>query len=803
MNIAKLGTRLASGIALTVFAQTAAFAQTAQPQVTDDTETSGDIIVTATRREQALQNVPVAISAYNTEDLSRLNVTSTSDLQRIAPSLVISTSANETNGSSVRIRGVGTTGLNAGLEGAVGIFIDNVYRQRAGLALQNLFDVQRIEVLRGPQGTLFGKNTTAGAISIVPSTPSAQREMLAQVTVGNYGNKDFQGMANIPVSEKLALRISGDMQVRDGFIDGIIVDNVGVVAKQDFNNRDRKLVRAMALFSPNNAITWRITADYAEKDEACCAVGYSLYAAANPSRLFAGGVGGVTMPTSQFDRLTYVNESPVERTIEWGVSNHLSIDLGDSVQFKTVAAYRRFKSRNNADVDYGPADIVRQRVGATQQMTSIESSLSGTHGRLDWLFGMFWSHEQIDNLNATLYGTQTGAYVGALLGGVITPPPHGITSCGGLCALYGTTAAYPIGGGDVRIKFQQNGHSSSIFTHNTFHLNDHLSATLGLRYIDERKEGGVPTGFTVNSPTCNSVPYAVSFLATLCPRPVYNSKLSETHLTGMGSLNWQPTNDILVYVGYSHGYKAGGINLDRDATVGTCVSARGAVSPSCTQAQIEAAAKFLPEIADSYETGIKTQWFNRKLTVNLAGFKTDFSNFQLNTFNGLGFIISNPGMVKTYGGELEMRFAPTEAYFGTLGVAYTHARYGNEPTLPANLRGLRLTNAPDWQINGSLNAEHPISQDIEGFANLNASYRSEYNTGSNLAPQKDQRPFTLIGAQIGVRSQVDAWDIYLWGENLTNERYYVSVADGVFQTGSFTSLVGNPATYGVTLRKHF
>lgn len=271
----------------------------------------------------------------------------------------------------------------------------------------------------------------------------------------------------------------------------------------------------------------------------------------------------------------------------------------------------------------------------------------------------------------------------------------------------------------------------------------------------------------------------------------------------MASLNWQPSDDILAYVSYSHGYKAGGINLDRDATVGTCVSPRGVVNVACTQAQINAAALFLPETSDSYEVGVKTQWLDRTLTANLALFQTDYEDFQLNTFNGLGFIISNAGSVESYGAELETRWAPTEHFFGTLGAAYTHARYGNELTLPANLRGQRLTNAPDWQVTGSLNFEQPMSGDIMGFASVNATYRSEYNTGSNLAPQKVQEAFTLVGAQIGVRSGPGAWDVYLWGENITDEDYNNIIFDSVFQTGSFSSNIGNPATYGITLRKRF
>jgi iron complex outermembrane receptor protein len=770
-----------------------------------------EIVVTATRREQALQDVPIAVSAYSSEDLARLNVTSTNDIQRIAPSLVISTSNSETGGSTLRIRGVGTTGNNPGLEGAVGVFIDGIYRQRAGLALQNLFDVSRIEVLRGPQGTLFGKNTSAGALSIIPNLPSRENEMEGQVTFGDYGDLDFTGMLNVPLGPQFAVRVAGTVQTRDGVIDGVIVDNTGIVRHEDFNTRDRRLLRAMALWEPNNDFSWRITADYASKDEACCATPYSFYLPTNPSRRLDGPVGGVTIPTDPFDRVSYVNEAPVERTEEWGVSSHLTFDLSDSATLNAIAAHRRFASHNNADVDFGPADILRQRIPAVQTLDSLEANLTGSFGRLDWLVGAYWSHEQIESSNATIYGVDTGRYVGALLGGTIDPnPPHNFLTCAGLCALYGNTTAYPVGGGNISNDFDQDGASWSIFTHNTFHFTDTISATLGLRYNDEHKDGG-GTNFVVNSPTCAPA-YFVASLATLCPRPDYHATVDETATTGVASLNWEPTPDILAYVSYSHGYKAGGINLDRDATVGTCVSPRGVVNGACTQADIDASAVFQPEFSNSYEIGLKTQWFNHSVTANLALFKTDYEDFQLNTFNGLGFIVSNAGSVESYGAELETRWAPTHNFFGTLGVAYTHARYGDEalllvdpdgagPLLP--LSGRQLTNAPDWTVTGSLNYEVPLSSQFSGFANVNASYRSDYNTGSDLHPRKAQEAFTLVGGQLGLRSLAGDWDLYLWGSNLTDQGFSNIIFSSVFQAGSFSDNIGDPRMYGITMRKRF
>ena len=237
----------------------------AQAQSNDDT-----VVVTATRREQALQDIPLAVTAVNAEQLKQQNVVSTADLMRVAPTLQIQSSNSETGGSSIRIRGVGTTGNNPGLEGAVGVFIDGVYRQRSGLAMNNLFDIGRIEVLRGPQGTLFGKNTSAGAITVTPNLPKlGEVDAYGKVGYGNFSNTEVEGMVNLPLGESAALRVSGAYQTRDGYVED-------VATGQDHFSRDRQLVRAQLMWEPTDNITWRGVIDYSEKDEACCSAVYHL-----------------------------------------------------------------------------------------------------------------------------------------------------------------------------------------------------------------------------------------------------------------------------------------------------------------------------------------------------------------------------------------------------------------------------------------------------------------------------------------------------------------------------------------------
>lgn len=243
----KWGSALTIGVA--TLAGMAGATGTAEAQSAEGATSENTVVVTATRREQALQDTPIAITAVGEEDLQQQNIVSTADLQRVAPTLMIQNSNSETLGSTIRIRGVGTTGNNSGLEGAVGVFIDGVYRQRAGLAMNNLFDIQRIEVLRGPQGTLFGKNTSAGAISVVPNTPQLGGfDASVKLGVGNFDNREVTGMLNAPIGEDAAARISGTWQQRDGYIEDVRTG-------RDSFNKDRQLVRGMLLWEPNDNLS--------------------------------------------------------------------------------------------------------------------------------------------------------------------------------------------------------------------------------------------------------------------------------------------------------------------------------------------------------------------------------------------------------------------------------------------------------------------------------------------------------------------------------------------------------------------
>ena len=777
------------------------------PTATGAEDALGEVIVTAARREQALQDVPIAVTAVSDAQLERANVTSTADLLRVAPTMQITTTNSETGGTTIRIRGVGTAGNNIGLEGAVGVFIDGVYRQRSGLAMNNMFDIDRIEVLRGPQGTLFGKNTSAGAITVTPKAPRlGVFDAMVKVGVGNYSNRELQGVINVPIAEDLALRISGAYQRRDGFIEDVRTDD-------RHQSLDRMLFRGMLRWEPTDRISWRGTVDYSEKNEDCCAAIYRI--AGGATLLQTSLVPGAVVPSDpkQYRAISTPGRPLAENTKDLGFSSHLTIDLGDDITFKSILAHRKFEGFNAVDADFGAADIVYQDSDITQELTSVEATLNGVWGRLDWLLGFYYSDESIDYRLATRYGADLKRFVTAATGGAINAATAAVL--------------YPTGGGNTRSDYVQDSSSYSFFTHNQFQLTERLGVVAGLRYNHEDKDGGL-VNYVTNSPSCGGGPFngqgaappagIPGTLRLLCPRPLTDTPINESEVTGAAGLNYKFTDDILAYVSYSHGYKAGGINLDRDAA-----SSVLGVSPASglvigSQAQVNAAARFDPEFSNSYEVGVRSQFFDRALTVNATYFRTNYKDFQLNNFNGVGFSIFNVGSVKSHGFEVEGAWLAGRGLSFTYGLSHVIVKYGkNDPVLlfdppdnaaplPPNLplAGRTLNNAPKWSVSAGAHYEHDVGDTLKAFIDVGASYRTSLIAGANLNAAKAQGDTLLINGRIGLlRDAENGWELALWGANLTNEYYRIVGFDTLFQSGSISDFPGVPRTYGVTFRKEF
>ena len=838
--------------ALYAAASTMVLGAAAQAQVFEqvgggDRRTIDTITVTAQQREESAQDVPISIGAYDTDALENAGVKDIKDLISIAPGLMVTSTQSETI-TTARIRGIGTVGDNFGLESSVGVYIDGVFRSRNGVGFGDLGEIERIEVLRGPQGTLFGKNTSAGVLNVVTAAPEFEYGGSLEVTLGDYGYNRFSGSLTGPLIEDvLAFRVFAAQGERDGFQQLILDDGNGPAEVRDSETQDYYTFRAQALWTPSESVEGRIIYDYSNRDELCCSAVQWDYSAVPAA--FVGAVGGQVMqPADPEARVSYANREYEQNVEDQGISAEFDIEMPIGT-LTSVTAWRNWKNDRTQDIDYSTADIAYRADGNFTDLTrfSQEVRLTGIWGDLDWLVGGFLSHEELELGDAIRFGDDWENYLGRLLTAGSVPPlgaPQGgvtgtLQAMAGLApvaALIGVPgaqgvlpiplpgAAIPEGTGVAGDLYDQTAESWAIFTHNTYRLTDNLSLTAGLRYTHETKNvyatfntngpaacGALETAFgpdpvagLIAAATAANLPAAsISGLATaagnIClpyartalDQTGYDRERTDEQVSGTIRLTYDISDDAMVYAGYSRGFKAGGFNLDRQF--------EGPFDPAVGYTDVDSG--FAPEIIDAYEVGFKSQLFGNVLQLNANAFYQEVEDFQLNTFTGISFVVNSIESIESYGVEIDFAYAtPIDGLDITGGYAYVNAEYGDEASIAPNLRGNQISLSPENFLTAQVIYERPLWGNVWGLASLDARYVSEYNTGSDLDPEKVQDAFTLLNARVGLNHVDGAWSIEAWGRNLTDEAYAQVAFDQFAQSGGFGAFMGAPRTWGVTLR---
>ncbi|MGA0543810.1 TonB-dependent receptor [Brevundimonas sp. VNH65] len=756
-----------------VLGATPALAQQADPGATQ----VEDIIVTATKREERLIDVPVAVTAVGGEQLENSGVTDIRELTGLAPSVQFQTPGGGSD-SSVRIRGVGTTSTNPGLESSVGVVIDGVARARTGVALSELGDLERIEVLRGPQGTLFGRNTSSGLINVVTRAPDPSAAAgRIEATYGAFNNVRFGGYYNLPLSDDAALRIEASRETRDGFYSDANSD-------ETLDNIDRSFIRGKLLYAPSENVRWLFSADYTKREENCCV---ALLAIAGPTfnlvnSLAAARGGGIGYPsTDPFDRQASKNNNRrnQEDVTDYGVSAQGDFNLGWA-QLTSITAFRSWEAWRSQDFDHSGVDLGFFAPNGLHQGFDVftqEFRLAGTAGSLDWLVGAYYSDEKV--LNDSAY--RIGADLPLMYGAASFKPA--------------TLAAFTPGDGARGIG-NQDGTDLSIFTHNIWRVTDKLSLTAGLRYTNNEKsityrgENFNPAcGVAVaGADALGTAIFCAAFWDTRFNVAGDSDSRSESAVTGTFNAGYKFNETLNSYFSYSRGYKSGGYNFDR----------AGFTTPATPNARDLA---FVEETVDAYELGLKGEFFDRSLRANFAVFHQTFEGFQLIEYTGVSFVVRSLSEVISKGAELELTWRPVEGLTLTNGTTYTDAYYPNV-TGNRTYAGKEMEQSPDWVNVSSATWEFPIGASLTGVAYIDARYSSEFFTGG-FDPNRIQKAFTTANARFSLRSVDGGWQVDVWGRNITDEGYYRRVIPATFQAGSYSAFLGDPRTYGVTLRKNF
>ncbi|MGQ9425791.1 TonB-dependent receptor [Gilvimarinus sp. F26214L] len=788
-----------------------------------------EIIVTATQRARSVQDIPVSVNMLGGEELEMAGVTDVGGLNQMAPTFYMTSTTSETIGTTARIRGIGTQGNNPGLESAVGIFIDGVYRNRTAVGFTDLGRVDRIEVLRGPQGTLFGRNTSAGLVHVITQQPQFdETDAYVKLSAGNYGYAKVDGGVS-GGSTDLAAGLDFTYTKRDGFFEDEL-------SGEEHNDRDRYALRGQLVFDPSDDLSVRLIADYGERDETCCAAMYTEKGLRTSFAIEQLSPQQLTNDVNDvFDRDSYTTPGRTYDTEveEYGLSGQVDWNIGE-LAFTSITAYRDWDARNAGDLDYSGADLIyRDTDDYIQEFETFtqEFRLNGQllDGDLDWLVGMFYGDETLDHTLGTKVGADYQAYVehtlgafAAVLGGPGTPLapiplPWGPASGDGASDLFTTETE-----------------SLAFFTHNTWRPMDNLELTLGLRWTSEEKDfdGEVATtgdacaialaagGYTgVDGPRTpitgplDDVLYGLYCLGGTLNHTLdgtYTDNRDEEDVSGTVAASYYFTDQLMGYVSYANGYKSGGFNLDRSGLDPDTVTGGQGFDIDRDVAALE----FEEETVDSYELGVKATFAGGTTTLNATYFYQDFENFQLNTFNGLTFFVVTLDEVTSQGVEVDLRTTIGDNLSLTAGLLWNEAEYADDVTrsdgAPAtNLAGQQMTHAPEWSATGAATYDFQLGN-LNAFAHLDFRFTDEHNTGSDLDPEKVQDAFTVWNGRVGVRSADETWTAELWARNLTDEDYYQVVFDspsqnfaGVQPLESYSAYLGDPRTFGVTVGYNF
>ena len=776
---------LLTGIAAAAFIGSPAAAQdAAQPpappvstQTQDQASTASDqeIVVTARRRSELLLDVPVAVTAYSGEQLNRQGAIDITDIADTTPNVNLETSRGTNTTLTAFIRGVGQQDPVAGFEQGVGLYLDDVYLNRPQAALLDIYDVERIEILRGPQGTLYGRNTIGGAIKYVTKRiPSDGPHASLRANLGTYKQADLIGSISTPVAGGLRVGAAAARLTRSGFGDNL------TTGKENYN-KDIWAARGTIELEPNDTMFFRFSADKFWDDS-------------NPRgghRLLPGLLSGAPVLDDVYDTRGALDD-PEQKVRAWGVSFQGEIGLTDGLKFKSITAYRKDRTATPIDFDALPAVDVDVPAIYKNHQFSQEFQLLVDKGPLQGVAGFYYLDANAFNVfDVRLYTT------------------------GPLILLPGLTATTR---GDVDTK------TWAVFGDFTYDLTDQLSVSLGGRYTSDKRHakvfranlfnGGAPElggsdGFGVGT----QVGPATSD---------FDGRRKDTAFTPRASISFKPNKDHNLYLSYSRGFKGGGFD-PRGLTTAT-PRTDPLVPP--TAEQIYEFMAFDPEKVDSYEAGWKASLFERRLQLALAVFQANYKDVQVpGSFGGVTAggvptfvgITTNAGKARFRGVELETNWrlandlaTPGDrvTWAGTLG--YLDAEYREfltvvtfSPTtgLPipavemdvADFR--KVQNTPKWTLSGSLDYDRPL---FNGRLNANTtvSYRSKSQQFELRIPGLDQKGFALVDANLVWRSQGNRFEVGLHGKNLFDKQYIVSGYNFLRQnpfTGEFINTAGAPA----------
>jgi iron complex outermembrane receptor protein len=758
-----------------------------------------DIVVTARKREENLQETPVAVSAFSEDQLRFRQVRSTNQLSEIVPNLTFDEAAPSSGSSSagqIFVRGVGQTDFTPVTDPGVGLYIDGIYMARSPGNVMDFVDVERVEVLRGPQGTLFGRNTIGGAIVVYTKRPTTDSAFGS--VEGQIGEDDLLNITtkyNLPLGDTLAVNAALDYMSQDGYVNRR-VDGT------DTGDRDRYAMRGSALWNVTDSFDAYLTLDYSKFNEngaptvsggvndaqafgtfgnglleTCTTININPdFGVAGPPSLPPPGVGAGTPtpagcygPNSFAGEFTSEGTFPVESEVKnYGIGLELEYAITEWLSIKSITSYREMNMDSSRDGDNTPANIFATQDDFDHEQTSQELQLNVSlwDGRIQTLLGAYYFQEEGDNINP------------------VTLPVGALRSGG-----------------------SYDNEAWALFTQATWNATERLALTAGVRYTEDDK-GFTPDQVSLGDASQGSVP---GFFGPTWPnfagfylqagggpplargeRILLNRESTESfdETTFLADVSFSFTDDVLAYFRFAQGYKSGGFD-----------------QRFAGQTPNGLPSSFDPETTDTYEIGLKSEWFDNTLRLNLAAFHTDYDDQQLivrETFNPITF---NAGESDIDGVELEATWVPTDALLITASIGYLDAEY-DDVSQSAQNSGVSesndFVNTPEWSSNVSAAYSFGLGQWGTLTPRVDWIYQDEQFNDAINTPQLKQDDYHLVHASLNWDSPNNTWEGRVGIRNLTDEEYLITGNSAFVTSASYVEQVYNrPRMWWAALKWNF
>lgn len=753
-------------------ATVAAAAEASTDSTAEADSSVAEVVVTARHRVENIQKVPVAMSVVGGDLLKKTNTSDIAQIAQLVPSLQFDF-FNARN-ANLNIRGLGNNiGLaNDGIEPGVGFYVDGVYYDRPATATFDMIDIAQVEVLRGPQGTLFGKNSTAGAVTLTTEAPTFTPEATGELSGGNLGYFQGWGAVSGPlIANRLAGRLTFATTTMGGVLDN--TTHNGLV-----NNYQNLNIRAQLLWTPSDNLKVHIIGDYSRQLTNCCdQVLANVVAPPNGKNFYAlAAMFGYTPVINPFARDSYSN-SPIYANQETGGFSAQEDWSLSKLVLTSITSWRFWNWWPANDADYTPISVlIKSQNGDYQRQFTQEFRVASSGvNKVDYQGGLYLFYEFITARGAALYGDAGSAFFLGAKAPSLVLNNFAVNSNPN----YYTT-------------------SSAAYGQATWHVTSRFNLTGGLRYTYDIKEGSfyqvVSGGVPLTGPLAALQPLRNAFGTN----DAFTVSTNTGKLGGLANISYQATPDILAYVTYSNGSKSGGINLSQ-------------LPPGITDV-------IQPETIQMVEGGLKTALFDHRAVLNGALFFEDDSNYQANLINTTlnKQYLSNIPKVQSQGVEVDAQAHPTSHLSVYTSVTYDRAIYADFPNAPCGLEnitkpfcvlsGAPLAGVPRWAISAGGEYTYPVNigpKAANVYAGIDYTYRSPLYSNATDSIYSHLPDLNLINARLGVREDGQTWDFYLWVKNIANANYFTFVSPGVANTGALTAEPGLERTFGGTFRFHF